>query len=163
MWKLLKFWQGEISSILSIYLSHLVNEIEFLFMWENHVHEKWYVSWIWVVMSYDNVFTFEVAPRRDQLSQLRNQQWICQNTNHEHADPGVENFITLSIFSPTRDANTLFWTLPWASNGHVTTQLMSPQRLRYSMLTITTKRLLTGANGQMEDGAFSVPMLLCIS
>ena len=40
--------------------------------------------------------------------------------------------------------------LPLASSGHVTTQSMSPQRLRSPMLTFATKELLTGANKQKD-------------
>ena len=41
------------------------------------------------------------------------------------------------------------------SSGHVTTRLgsMSPQRLRSPRLTLATKKLSTGANGQKEDAA----------
>ena len=40
-----------------------------------------------------------------------------------------------------------------ASSGHVTSRPMSPQYLRFPMLTFATKQLSTGANGQMEDAA----------
>ena len=58
----------------------------------------------------------------------------------------------VSGLAPGPPFETRVRTLPWASSGHVT-RSMSPQRLRYPMLTFATKKLSTGANGQKEDAA----------